>query len=185
MRAAKAPNAPPQTDATIQARTGRDWKAWCELLDAAGAMQLDHPSIVAIVEGLHDAGGWWSQAVVVGYERIRGKRVLNARADGSFSANASKTIAVPREAPREWVVDDRRRARWAPAGVTLSTNRSDRTLSLRDSEGHRVQLFLHAKDDTRTAVSIEVMKLADARAMADAKAAWKAALETLAALAAA
>jgi len=176
------PNAPPQTDATIKARTGRDWQEWCVLLDAEGAMQLDHPGIVAIVERLHPAGGWWSQAVTVGYERLRGKRVLNARIDGSFAANASKTLAASRETVREWVVDERRRKRWAPAGLTLSTNRSDRTLSLRDAAGHRVQLFLQAKDEARTAVSVEVMKLSSAEEVADTKAVWKTALDTLASL---
>jgi hypothetical protein len=35
---------------------------------------------------------WWAQTVTVGYERITGLRLPYQKADGSFSANKSRTI---------------------------------------------------------------------------------------------
>jgi hypothetical protein len=41
--------------------TGRGWKEWPEVLDAAGAADFDHKEIVAYLEREHSevSSGWW------------------------------------------------------------------------------------------------------------------------------
>ena len=172
-------SAAPFSDAAVKAKTGRDWAEWCALLDGRNAAALAHAEIVRIVWPLHDGGGWWSQAVTVGYERLRGKRETFGRSDGGFSASASKTVALDRERVCEWIGSATQRRRWAPAGLKAVASTSARMLRFTGADGSRIGVYLEPKDDRRTIVAVEVAKLADAKAVAAAKAIWKPALEKL------
>src|SRR5688500_2390030 len=59
-------------DATIQARTGCTWERWVWVLDEAGAREWSHRAIAEHVRQHYKTPMWWTQAVTVGYERIRG-----------------------------------------------------------------------------------------------------------------
>ncbi len=72
---------PEMSEESIRRATGRGWDDWCDLIEAhlheAGQAADDrHPALVAVVlaNGVEDH--WWAQAVVVGFERITGRRVL-------------------------------------------------------------------------------------------------------------
>ena len=56
--------------------------------------------------------GWWSQAVTVGYERIKGLRARGQRRDGSYEANKSRTYNVPVGTLFDAWADARVRGRW-------------------------------------------------------------------------
>jgi hypothetical protein len=178
-RAVADPKAPPCSDAAVKARTGRDWRQWCTLLDKKNALTLPHPDIVKIVSALHNGGGWWSQAVTVGYERLRGKRVRFGRNDGTFSANASKTVPVARDRVQELIAAGHQRRRWAPAGLKAASTTSSRVFRFTDANGRRVDIYLQPKDDGRTIVAVEVSKLPRADDVAAVKAVWKQSLQKL------
>src|SRR5262249_13986392 len=89
---AKKKSAPISSEAVAKA-TGKSWDQWHAILDAAGAADMTHQEIVAVLRDEHGVGPWWQQMVTVGYEQARGKRVRHQRPDG-FSINRSKTIAA-------------------------------------------------------------------------------------------
>src|SRR3954451_13772090 len=107
------------SDATIRERTGRGWEEWFDLLDEAGAADMNHREIarrLAAEQGA-DLLAWNVQAVVGSYERARKGRQVGEHEDG-FTVTASKTVAVPIERLYAAFVDADPRARWllgAPA----------------------------------------------------------------------
>ena len=78
-------------DAVLQG-TGRGWEDWCDLIDAWDGRVDGHKAIAAWLKQEGHARAWWAQTITVGYERITGLRLPYQKADGSFSANKSKTL---------------------------------------------------------------------------------------------
>lgn len=93
----------PQTDAAVREATGRTWAEWEAALDAAGVVDLSHRELVA---WLRDEGGvesgWWRQSIAVGYEKMKGKRVVGQTADGRFQIGVQRTF--PLGAPEAWAL---------------------------------------------------------------------------------
>src|SRR2546427_13299747 len=94
----KPPAAPPpgavdyaklagRSDAVIKERTGCTWERWVKALDHAQAYTWTHREIAKYVHEKYKVPGWWTQAVTVGYERIKGLRAVGQRRDGSFEAS--------------------------------------------------------------------------------------------------
>ncbi len=81
------------SDAAMKKATGRDWQEWVPLLDSVKASEKPHGEIAAYVFSL-GVPGWWTQAVTVGYERIRGLREKGQRRGGAYEANKSRTFTV-------------------------------------------------------------------------------------------
>lgn len=46
------------SDEAVQAKTGKNWAEWFELLDAAGAQMMDHKQLVAYLKEQHQLSGW-------------------------------------------------------------------------------------------------------------------------------
>jgi hypothetical protein len=89
---------PDQSDAAVRKATGRSWWQWEELLDGLGAAELSHGEIVALVRERGGVeSGWWQQGVTVGYEKLKGKRVLGETAGSGFQVGVSRTLEVDRE----------------------------------------------------------------------------------------
>ena len=85
----------------IAAATGTVWADWIVRLDAAGAQQLPtHGEIAALaLAQIRDPQSpecanpeWWAQSVAVAYEQHLGRRLPGQRPDGTFDANASRTV---------------------------------------------------------------------------------------------
>ena len=83
------------SDELLKAKTGCTWERWVGALDYYGADKMAHRDIAALVNKKYKIEGWWSQAVTVGYERIKGLRARGQRRDGSYEANKSRTYNVP------------------------------------------------------------------------------------------
>ena len=115
----------------VRAKTGRSWRQWVAALDADGAERRSHREIAKHLREAWGVVPWWSQAVTVGYERIRGLREAGQGSDGDYKANKSKTYPVPIGRLYRAFSVKRNRERWLP-GVDLtirtsSVNRSIRT----------------------------------------------------------
>ncbi|WP_143014868.1 hypothetical protein [Glycomyces harbinensis] len=176
-----APRRQTMSDQALIEGTGANWQTWLELLDERGAAGLGHTAIAQMLVREFEIDGWWAQSITVGYEQERGLREPGQRPDGTFSASASKTLDLSIGAAFEQVADADVRARWLP-DLELSQRSASPPKSVRfdASDGTRILVNLSARGGEKTAVQVEVAKLASAEESAAAKAAWKTRLERLA-----
>ena len=71
-----------RSDAALKEKTGCTWERWVKALDYAQAYTWPHREIAKHVAEKYKVPGWWAQTVTVGYERIKGLRVVGQRRDG-------------------------------------------------------------------------------------------------------
>lgn len=163
--------APRISDEVVKERTGRDWQQWLDLLDARGGESMDHRQIVALVAG-EGVSAWWQQSVTVTYEQLRGLRAPHQQGR-TFQISRSKTIGVPLSVLFQAWDDEAARAEWLPEPVEVrksTPGRSVRLGWLRD--GTRLDVYLTAKGDDRSQVSVHHDKLANEEAAEEAKQYW-------------
>lgn len=88
--------------------TGRSWSKWLEVLEANGASNLGHKALAQLaLEHMPPVGnpGWWAQSVAIAYEQASGGRVAGQLSDGTFAANASRTlVAILDGALERWIM---------------------------------------------------------------------------------
>lgn len=195
----------------VREATGRGWDEWFAVLDAAGAADLAHGEIVAVIRSGHPGvSGWWRQSITVEYERARGKRVVGQTADAGFQVGVQRSVAVaPAEAwelvttrPELWLgegaevafaVGERYRApsgqgASGACGVVRVVKPGVRLRMTWQPEGWpapaTLQLTLTASGSGGTVVGAHLEKLPDADAREAMRARWRAALERIAAAAA-
>jgi uncharacterized protein YndB with AHSA1/START domain len=178
----EGPNARIGDDA-VRAKTGKGWDEWFRLLDAAGARQLDHRAIVALVSERHGVGPWWRQMVAVTYEQARGLRAQHEKPEG-FEISVSRTIGVPVDDAYTAWHDARRRARWLPEkGLVVRKATPGRSLRITWADGRSsLVVAFAARGKGRCQVAAQHGKLPDAKAAARMKAYWAEALERMRAL---
>ena len=168
------------SDATVEAKTGCTWERWVWALDRLGAHEWPHGAIAAHVHEKYKVPGWWSQAVTVGYERIKGLRAIGQRRGGGYEASKSKVFAVPVARLYRAVRDTRTRARWLP-GVrfTVRTATPDKSMRVTWRDGTSVELYFVPKGAVKSQLAVQHGKIAD-KPSADRMKEWWA--ERLAAL---
>jgi len=172
---------PGMSDAAVAAATGRDWDGWFALLDGDGAAAMGHPAIVRHLQTTYGVSDWWCQMVTVGYERARGLRAVHEKADG-YAANASKTLAADAETVTAWFSDAGLQARWLePGTVTLRSTTPGKSARFDVAAGGRMSVWVTAKGEAKSGVSLQHERLPDAEAVAMWKSFWKERLEVLAA----
>lgn len=169
-------------DATLLARTGRSWNEWIELLDAAGASELSHEGIVAIVDRLLPKLRWWVHIVTAGYEQARGLQARHLK-PGSCQTSRSKVVGTPLARLYTAWTDPGLRAEWLGATVTIRESTPDRSLKINWSDGKSsVGVLFTPKGEGRSQVNVHHSKLESADAAATMNAYWGARLERLKAL---
>ncbi|MEU5155978.1 hypothetical protein [Glycomyces sp. NPDC021274] len=181
MGASTSPRRQTMSDQALIEGTGADWKTWLALLDERGAAALDHTAIARMLVQEFEVDGWWAQSITVGYEQERGMREPGQRPDGTFSANASKTVAASITDVFEQLADPAAQAGWL-GDIELTQRSASPPKSVRfdASDGTRVLANLSAKGEGKTAVQVEIAKLGSAEEIAAAKVDWKTRLERLA-----
>ena len=165
----------------VAKRTGRGWREWFALLDSAKASEWKHAAIARWLATQRRLAGWWSQMVTVAYEQARGKRVRHQTASG-FHVTCTKTIDASAAALWAALVEPRRRARWLK-GTKLAIRTRAKPQRLRAALGAGpaiVEFRLVPKGKARCAITADVMKLPDAKAVAAQKRLWTAAFARLA-----
>ena len=148
------------SDASIEKRTGCTWEKWVWALDHVKAYEWSHRAITDYVNKMYKTGDWWTQAVAVGYERIKGLRAIGQRRGGVYEANKSKTIAAPASTVYRAFADSRVRRKWLP-GVNVTIRRSTPGKSVRMTwdDDTSVEVWLTPKG-TKTATAVTHTKLA-------------------------
>ena len=169
-----------KSDAIIEERTGCNWERWVKALDRAKAETWPHREIAKYVMEKYKIPGWWAQSVTVGYERIKGLRVVGQRRNGSFEANKSKTFPVPLDRLYQAFADGRTRARWLP-GIELTIRTATLGKSMRITWPDRTSLEVGfiSKGAKKSQVALQHVRLPDRAAAARMKEYWA---ERLAAL---
>ncbi|HYC77574.1 MAG TPA: hypothetical protein VEI02_08105 [Planctomycetota bacterium] len=158
-------------DGAVRRATGRGWDEWMHLLDQAGCALKEHAEI-AVLTASHGAGDWWSQMVTVGYERARGLRQKGETANG-WQASASKTFDAPVGDLFRAFYDPKLRTRWLGEPITVRKATAPKSLRITWSDGRtHVDANLYAKGPTKSYVSLQHTKLADAAEVERAKTDW-------------
>ncbi len=147
--------APPEmSDDAIRSGTGKSWDEWCDLIDQFPGRTDGHKAIADHVRNDFGLNGWWAQGVTVGYERITGLRLPHQMADGSFTANKSRTVTIDGDELRRLLLDDDGRAHLFPdlptslrskpttKAVRLTIGPGVATVSLEDRGGGRAKVTI-------------------------------------------
>jgi hypothetical protein len=159
------------TDAVAR-RTGKSWDDWFEVLDSAGAQDLDQRGVIAILAQKHGIGPWWQQMIAVGYESLRAKSERPPAPDG-FNINSSCTLDAP--LPRVFRLwnDAGERARWlADDRFVVRGTTADKIIRARWGKGTSHVAVSFAEKSGRTEVSVAHQQIESQSAAEQMKAYW-------------
>lgn len=156
---------PGMADDKLLAATGRGWDGWCDVIDAWPGHTAGHTAVAAHLREAHGVDSWWAQTVTVGWERITGARLAHQMADGTFTANRTRTVTVDVDLLRALLVDDEGRASLFPGqATTLRSKPSAKSLRVAFDEG--VALFAFApRAGGRVAVTVSHERLPSAASL--------------------
>jgi hypothetical protein len=167
------------SDSAVQSKTGKTWKEWYKLMDAAGCKDLDHKGIVAYLADNYKIGPWWQQQVTVAYERARGLRQKHQTSSG-FQASSSKTIAVPLSDLYAAWVNETMCARWLPEhSFTIRKANIDKSLRITWEDASHVEVYFYPKGEAKSQVVVQQSRLEKADKVDQVKQFWAAALSRL------
>ena len=168
------------TDKVIREKTGCTWERWVTALDYHGAAEMSHGEIASLVHTKYKIPGWWSQAVTVGYERIKGLRARGQRLDGSYEASKSRTYSVPVKTLFDAWVDARTRRRWLNGvSVKVRTANAPKTMRLSWDDGTIVVVGFTPKGNSKSSVALAHTKLPNAETANRLKVFWSERLDAL------
>ena len=157
----------------VARRTGKSWPQWFALLDAAGAGDLDHKGIVAVLAQRHGVGPWWQQMVTVAYEHARGKDGKQATEEG-FQVDLVKVLELPLaklfrlwSEPAErnkWLCDDR---------FSIHKSTASKSIHARWGRGvSRIDVDFCEKGPSKSQVTVQHHKIESSDAAEQMKAYW-------------
>ena len=147
----------------------------------AGAMQMNHTQMA---EYLSDQYGteyaWHFQMIVVAYEQERGLREKHQK-PGGYEISISKTLAVPLATLYHAWIDDTTRTRWLKeTALTIRKATPNKSLRMTWVDGHTVvSVNYYEKGESKSQVTVQHTKLANAGEAEQMKSYWKEALERL------
>ena len=168
------------SDEVLKAKTGCTWERWVGVLDYYKADKMAHRDIAALVNKKFKIDGWWSQAVTVGYERIKGLRAVGQRRDGSYEANKSRTYNVPTDALFDAWANARVRGRWLDGEIgKVRTSAKPKSMRLDGKGGSIVVIGFWPKGPSKSAVSVQHTKLPDQETATRLKQYWSQRLDAL------
>lgn len=166
-------------DAAVRKATRKGWGEWFDLLDAAGAREMTHQQIVAVVTRFEPAA-WWQQMITVAYEQARGLRERHQRDDG-FAANASKIIKAGVTRVFTAWAEDEVRSGWLDAtGWHVRKTIPCKSLRITWIDGRtHLEVHLWPRGIGKTLVQVEHSRLPSLDDVQRFKAFWGVALERL------
>lgn len=171
--------APDLGDDAVREATGRGWDAWCDVIDAWSGHDDGHAAVAAYVHEVHGVDGWWAQTVTVGWERITGRRLPFQTADGTFTANKSRTVVTDHEALRALLLDEDGRAVLFP-GLDTELRSRPTSKNVRVAVGPgTAEIALAPRDDGRVTLTVAHHRLPSPADVEHWKAFWADWLEAL------
>jgi hypothetical protein len=167
----------------VARRTGKSWAQWFALLDAAGAAELDHKGIVAVLAQRHGVGPWWQQMVTVAYEQARGKREKQESDDG-YQVDVSKILELPLAKLFRFWVEPAERNKWL-ADDRFSIHKATASKSIRARWGRgvsRIDVDFSDKGAGKSQVTVQHNRIESPDAAEQMKAYWAKKIRALEAL---
>lgn len=150
---------PQVSDEAVRSATGRAWKEWFDLLEAAGGRALTHQQIVAWLGTQHGVGPWWRQNVANQYEQYIGRRAKHEMPEG-FQVSRSRTFPVPlADLWTAWTDELARNAWLLEADFQVRKATPEKTLRLAWAGSSTVDVSFSAKGDQRSSVTVQHNKL--------------------------
>ncbi len=171
------------SDEALKARTGKVWKEWFAILDAAGAMDMEHKDIARYLQDQQGVPDWWCQKITGGYEQERKGREKHQMPDG-YQVSVNKTVNVPlAELYAAWS-DEGKRAHWLQEpGILIRKATPKRSMRITWVDGNSsLEALFTAKSETRSQVSLQHSKLPNASQAEQMKTYWTEKLDRLKAL---
>jgi hypothetical protein len=169
------------TDEAIKKNTGCTWEKWVWALDQVNAHNWPHGEIARYVQEKYKVRDWWTQAVTVGYERIRGLRARGQRRSGSWEASKSKTIPAAAGTVFKAFTQPKLRSKWLPGNkAVVRSSVPNKTIRLTWDDGTSVEVYVVAKGRSKAQVAIQHTKLTSRQAVDQMKAFWTEHLDALA-----
>lgn len=161
------------SDEKIKENTGCTWERWVWHLDKVNAHEWPHREIAQYVKEKYKTPDWWTQAVAVGYERIRGLRERGQRRSGSWEASRSKTVNAGVSALFRAFKEPKRRSAWLPGQkMAIRTTVPNKSMRITWHDGTSVELYFTSKGRSKSVVAVQHTKLSSREAAAKAKAFW-------------
>lgn len=148
---------PEMNDESVHKHTSRSWDEWCAVIEAWPGHADGHQAIAKWLQSEQGLNGWWSQAVTIGYERIRGLRVPGQMSDGTFGVNKSATLTNAPNDLRAMLLDDAARADLLPSlKTTLRSKPTSKAIriGIGVDEGY-INVSLGEASEGRTKVTIQ------------------------------
>jgi len=167
----------------VARRTGKSWAEWFALLDAAGAAELDHKGIVAVLAQRHGVGPWWQQMVTVAYEQARGKNGNTTTEDG-FQVDVSKVLELPLAKLFRFWAEPSERNKWL-ADDRFSIHKATASKSIRARWGRgvsRIDVDFCEKGPSKSQVTVQHNRIETSDAAEQMKAYWAKKIRALEAL---
>jgi len=169
------------SDEAIKTNTGCTWEKWVWALDQVKAHNWPHGEIARYVQEKYKVRDWWTQAVTVGYERIRGLRARGQRRSGSWEASKSKTVNAGAGTVFKAFKQPKLRSKWLPGNKAVErTSVPNKSIRLTWEDGSSVEVYIVSKGRSKTQVAVQHTKLASRQAVDQMKAFWAEHLEALA-----
>ena len=165
----------------VRSNTGRTYDQWFKVLDKWGAKEKKHGEIVRQLMKEHGVDGWWAQSITGAYEQERGIRAPGQMADGTYTANASKTVGVPVATLFQAFRNERMRERWlGDVGLKVRTVRPGKSLTAAWEDGStRITVAFIPKGEQKSQVAMAHEKIPDAQTVDELKAFWRERLNDL------
>jgi uncharacterized protein YndB with AHSA1/START domain len=172
-----------KSDAILKEKTGCTWERWVKALDRAKAESWPHSKIAKYIMQKYKIPGWWAQTVTVGYERIKGRREVGQRVDGSFEASKSRTFPVALNRLYRAFSHASTRARWLPdVDLTVRSATRDKSMRVIWPDRTKVEVWFQRKGPGKSQVAVAHGKLPDRTSADRMKQYWGERLDALKAL---
>jgi hypothetical protein len=169
------------SEAKVKEATGRGWMGWFVILNLMEATSIPHKEVAKRLKEQHGAPSWWAQMIAVEYERARGGRKKNERAGGSYAVNVTKVM--PASLSKLFAAATSKRKDWFPAGAFEETSKTkDKYWRGKWKGTRKLEFGFYAKSDGKAQIALEIGKLPSPVEVEQERAAWKKAMEKLAAL---
>ena len=167
-------------DKGAQAAAGKTYSDWFAILDTAGARNMTHKEIVAILHSRYGLGRWWEQKITIIYEHERGLRQKHETQSG-YQISLSRTLPFPvsklfkmwhdRKVRGKWLIDD---------ALTIRTATANKTLRASWENGKsRVVVGFYPKGQNRCQLVVQHTKLAGSVEASRMRKYWSEALARL------
>jgi uncharacterized protein YndB with AHSA1/START domain len=171
-----------QPDAKVRQNTGKGWREWLRTLDTWGAKERKHKDTATYLMEQHGVPGWWAQTITVGYERARGIRAKHQSLDGTYQVSVSKTFPAGVGKLFKAFAEATERNKWLERGtLKVRTKHQNRSVRFDFQDGaSRVVASFDAKARSKTTVTVQHERLADADAVEEMRGFWKEHLNRLA-----